>query len=347
MPFLLPVIPQPTHTLAELLQLASREDLGVARNYALDERRARTGLPHDEDRGWIVMAARILLEPLRGERPAEGLVHVNFGLLVEIDRRPTRRGTLRKRIECLVPGLEVLEFLAEAVIQECERPGPPTFLLDKLLEHFDVASILGLAHARQQPVGVGVTGIDRECLAQYLFRLVETAEKHVVISQVHQVIDTFGLPVHRAPYPVRCLFLVAEHRVDRADDVEHERISVVVFDGFRQCRIGTGRLTGGHEQPGELRPRGGMLRLELRHRAECADRRPVLLELQRDQPDEKVPFDEIGLGTEQPAGTFGGLLGLARGKQGEPLPERILHPRGCPDIGSCRHRLPVHPGSSQ
>ena len=94
-----------------------------------------------------------------------------------------------------------------------------------------MAAITGLAHTRQKPVRVGITGIDRECFAQYLFGLVEPAEEHVIVGQVDQVIDTFGLPAHGTLYPLRCLFLVTEHRVDRADDVEHE--PPVAKDGCR------------------------------------------------------------------------------------------------------------------
>ena len=88
---------------------------------ALDKRGAGARLADHEDRRRVSMPLRIVIEPGLGKGIGEGRVHFLLRGFVEIDGLATRAGTALKGLECPIPVLEILEFLAQRITEKSER----------------------------------------------------------------------------------------------------------------------------------------------------------------------------------------------------------------------------------
>ena len=284
----------------------------MTRDYSFDERRAGPGLPDDENRRWIVVSCLASLEPVGRESLSERLVHCDLGLLVELDRCATGGRAASKRLECLVPFLEILEFLAEAEIKKRKRPGVPVLLLHEFLQIFDVVPFCRFANTREYPMRLCNPGLYFQDFAQYRFCLVELAQKHVVVGLVDEIRYTVRLFLHSALVPRCGFFLITEQAMDGADQIKHGRVAIVVFDGIGECRVRAYRLAHKQEKARQICPCRAMVFFQFRDRPECADCGDVLLELQGYEADQEMSLDKIGLCTQQSLAALRRLVQPAR-----------------------------------
>ncbi len=114
--------------------------------------------------------------------------------------------------------------------------------------------------------------------------------------------------------------------MDAADQVLHLAVLVGILHRLLERAVRAIRLADAHVEPRELRPGGAVLRVELRHRAEGADRRPGLLQLERDEADEKMAFGEVRLRAEDAATALGGFGVAARREKREAIAKSLRDP---------------------
>jgi hypothetical protein len=144
---------------AKLLELAGRMDLRMTGDYSLDQGRAGPGLSDNKNRGRIVVPCGTFRHPFVRERISKRLVHFDFGLLIEFDRAVSSFRTTGKGLERIVPVFEILEFLAEPVIEKCERAWITVFLFCQALQFLDVVTVRRFANIGQKPVGLWIGGL--------------------------------------------------------------------------------------------------------------------------------------------------------------------------------------------
>ena len=300
--------------------------LRMAGDDPLDQRGAGSRLADHENRSRVVVGAAITREPLGGEGFPESAEHLDFRLFAVVDDAAPRRSTPAEGLERLLPFLQVLKFLAEAIVEKRECPWIALIVLRKLLQAVDVRTVFGLAHIGKQPVGVGIFRLQAECPVQHRRRLIRGTEKHVGVRLVHQKRHMLGRPAHGLGNPARRLLLIAEQAVHRADEIEDDRVAVVVLNGFLQGCIRPRRLPGEHEQPRQVGPGGAMCRLELGDRSEGLDGGAVLPHFNGNQADQKMGLHEIGLGAQQPPAAGRCIIGPAGREMAESRLQRVPHP---------------------
>ncbi len=134
--------------------------------------------------------------------------HLLFAGFVEFQCLSPRGRPAGKRLERLVPLLQVLEFLAERVLQESRRLRGPVALLDECAQRVYVLVVLRLAQPRQYPVRMRIARIDIEGTFKALLGRIEIAPIHLVIGVVdeeHRVVRAFLCGVRK---PAGCFVLV-------------------------------------------------------------------------------------------------------------------------------------------
>ena len=171
-----------------------------------------------------------------------------------------------------------------------------------------------------------------ENLVQNCLRFIQLAEEHVTVGLIDQKHHVLWLFINRLRDPLRCLLLVTQQTVNRANEIQDNRIAVVVLDCYFQGQVSPGRLPGNHVQPCQVRPGRTVIFLQFRDRTECTDRSPVLLELQGNQADQEMRLHEVGFGAQESLATCRRFVAFARSEKAEALSERVLHPRCGPDI---------------
>jgi len=105
-----------------------------------------------------------------------------------------------------------------------------------------------LPDARQQPVRVGVSGLECENVLQGCFCFLEPADVHEAISLVDAVTDIVRLGRRRFFVPAERVLVLAEHRVHEPDEVVNDRLAVVMANGLRERGIGKHELPAGFAQ---------------------------------------------------------------------------------------------------
>ncbi len=298
----------------------------MCRDDALHERRPGTGLPDDKDRGVALEPAGRRFEPLLGVEPLEGLVHADFGLLIEVQRAAPRRCTAIECVEGRFPVLEILEFLADAVPEECLCPRRVVSIFDELSHFVDVIVITRLAQHGKDPVRVRVAGRQRQRSAQGFLRALELANVHLAVRLVDEKRNVFRLRIHGPAVPSERLGFLAEHRMYVPDQVVNDRVVVSVAHRLVERFVGAQGLSRLHEQASQVRPGGAVLWLQRRDRAECRNSDAPLFELQRNQADEEVSFRNILASLQNLAAAGGSLVGIAGLEGLEPGAQGIAHP---------------------
>ena len=316
----------------------------MAGNDALHQGSAGARLPDHEDGRRVGMPGRLPVEPVRGIDMSQRVEHLDFGRLVELHRLPAGCRSPGERFERLVPLLEVLEFLAERVIQECRGPRTDARLRREFVKLIGMIAIHCFSNAGQEPVRVRIAGLQRQYVVQLLFSLPQVAEVHLRVRVVDQECNLARLLADGFSVPVQRLLLLAEHGMHGPDKIVHHGIAVFMTDGVFQGEVGAVRLPGRHEEFRHVRPCRAVVRLELRDGAECADRGPGLFQLERDETHQEMRLDEIRLRLEKPPTAFGCVVEPVCREQGESLLQHVVHPAR--RLPGRHHRLPAaHPGS--
>jgi len=106
------------------------------------------------------MSVSTIAHPRFSKCIAESIVHLYLGRLIEINRAAPGCRAAGKCPEGVLPVLEILQFLAKRVVQEGKSLGIAIFLLHQPFELYNMTSTRYLFQTREEPVRIGVSGLD-------------------------------------------------------------------------------------------------------------------------------------------------------------------------------------------
>ena len=144
----------------------------------------------------------IFRQPIGCESIAESLEHFDFLLFIELDRAAAGLCAGSECFERLVPLLQILEFLAEPVIEKRERALVSVILLYQLFQLLNVVSVFRFANILQDPVCIRIAMLHSENFVYHCFRFIQLAEKHVVVRLIDQERYVLWLLINRLRDPL-------------------------------------------------------------------------------------------------------------------------------------------------
>src|SRR5690606_24280049 len=104
------------------------------------------------------MPRRLPFHPFGCVRMSECIVHLDLGRFVEAHRLPSCRGAAREGVEGLVPLLEVLQFLAQRIIEERGRMRRQPGVRGKRLQFLHVFAVFALRTPDSSQWAFGLPG---------------------------------------------------------------------------------------------------------------------------------------------------------------------------------------------
>ena len=284
---------QPPYGVAELFQLARRMHLRMRGDDSFDERGTGARLAYNEYRRVAVMALPGRVHPLPREQVLESRIGLYFARLVIVDRAASSLRAVRERRKRRIPLLEILEFLAETVVDKRQRLGRILPGRHEPFHFIDVRTIRRLAQAGQYPVRVGVARLHGQDFPQRALGRLELADEHEAIGMIDPEHDVVGFLARSPVIPFERLLFLAEQCMHRAYQILHDGIAVLVLNRPGERLVGQRQLPAQGVLASEVGPGGAVIGLQFRHRTECAGGDAPLIHFDCNQPDEKMRLGQL------------------------------------------------------